>query len=127
MIIVLIAGLFVLIISLVLFQISGSQEPRDESVPSVEWQDLAPLPRAKAGLALVPYLNRIYAVGGDSTDGISADLYIYDPEEDSWISGDRTGIDTSGGISICSDFVWVWDGDVRDWGEVDEEDLPKRE
>lgn len=51
---------------------------------SQRWQELAPLPVARAGLAAVAYDNAIYAIAGETEDGPSGLVERYDPATDSW-------------------------------------------
>lgn len=50
------------------------------------WQARAPLPTPRSGLALVAYEGQIYAIGGESADGVTGAVERYDPEADSWTS-----------------------------------------
>lgn len=44
----------------------------------------AALPTPRAGLATAAYENRIYAIGGESTQGIVANVERYDPASNAW-------------------------------------------
>jgi DNA-binding CsgD family transcriptional regulator/N-acetylneuraminic acid mutarotase len=48
------------------------------------WQERAALPIARAGLAVAAYDNRLYAIGGESAQGIVANVERYDPTSDTW-------------------------------------------
>lgn len=48
------------------------------------WQELAPLPEARAGLAAAAYDNAIYAIAGETESGPSGLVTRYDPQTDSW-------------------------------------------
>lgn len=48
------------------------------------WQELAPLPEARAGLAAAAYDNAIYAIAGETENGPSGLVTRYDPQTDSW-------------------------------------------
>jgi DNA-binding CsgD family transcriptional regulator/N-acetylneuraminic acid mutarotase len=50
------------------------------------WKARAPLPTPRSGLALVAYEGRIYAIGGESADGVTGAVERYDPEADGWTS-----------------------------------------
>jgi N-acetylneuraminic acid mutarotase len=50
------------------------------------WKARAPLPIARSGLALVAYEGRIYAIGGESADGVTGVVERYDPKADGWTS-----------------------------------------
>ncbi len=56
-----------------------------EAVVSVQrWKSRAPLPIARQGLALVAYEGQVYAIGGESADGVTGVVERYDPETDGW-------------------------------------------
>jgi len=50
------------------------------------WKARAPLPIARSGLALVAYEGHVYAIGGESADGVTGVVERYDPEADGWMS-----------------------------------------
>ncbi|HWQ83240.1 MAG TPA: LuxR C-terminal-related transcriptional regulator, partial [Anaerolineales bacterium] len=54
-----------------------NQEPAD-------WQTAAPLPAARAGLALAVAEDRIYAIGGEAVHGVIGDVTYYDSTADTW-------------------------------------------
>lgn len=49
------------------------------------WNSLAPLPQARSRLALVESDGLLLAVGGEGADGVSAALYVYDPQTNGWL------------------------------------------
>lgn len=53
--------------------------------PESRWHALAALPTARSGLAVTAYENQVYAIGGDSAQGVTGVLERYDPANDSWI------------------------------------------
>lgn len=48
------------------------------------WQALAAMPTARFGLALAAYENQIYAMGGETAQGVTGAVERYDPASDSW-------------------------------------------
>lgn len=48
------------------------------------WQELAPLPEARAGLAAVAYDNAIYAIAGETQGGVTGLVERYDPLTNNW-------------------------------------------
>lgn len=48
------------------------------------WKVRAPLPTPRQGLALVAYEGHVYAIGGESADGVTGAVERYDPEADGW-------------------------------------------
>jgi DNA-binding CsgD family transcriptional regulator len=64
-------------------QSSGVLEyPND--LTSSRWQSRAQMPTARARLAVVEHEGLIYAIGGETIEGISGAVEVYDPESDSW-------------------------------------------
>ncbi len=48
------------------------------------WQELAPMPTARKGLAVAAYDGKIYAVAGETADGVTDVVERYDPATDTW-------------------------------------------
>jgi DNA-binding CsgD family transcriptional regulator len=48
------------------------------------WRAWAPLPTPRMGLATIAYEGHVYAIGGESADGVTGAVERYDPETDSW-------------------------------------------
>jgi hypothetical protein len=53
-------------------------------LPSSRWESKAQMPTARARLAVVSYDGAIYAIGGDTEEGPSGAVEVYDPATDSW-------------------------------------------
>jgi len=68
----------------------GNQEPNNQPVIPVEegWEDRAQLPSARKGLALASYDGEIFALAGETNEGISSSVEHYDPVSDQWSSLD---------------------------------------
>jgi DNA-binding CsgD family transcriptional regulator len=83
---------FVIIVSLALFlsnsPIFRSPTPTPSFVQGVatvqRWTELAPMSVARASLAVAAYDNAIFAIGGDTADGVTGLVERYDPQSDSW-------------------------------------------
>jgi DNA-binding CsgD family transcriptional regulator len=83
---------FVIIVSLALFlsnsPIFRSPTPTPSFVQGVatvqRWTELAPMSVARASLAVAAYDNAIYAIGGDTAEGVTDLVERYDPQTDSW-------------------------------------------
>ncbi len=74
-----------LIFLLVLSQVRSP--PTERVISPLEtdrWSDLAPMPTARSGLAVLAYEGRIYAIGGETQNGVTGLLEIYDPISDAW-------------------------------------------
>jgi DNA-binding CsgD family transcriptional regulator/N-acetylneuraminic acid mutarotase len=54
------------------------------ATPESRWHILAPLPTARAGLAVTVYENQVYAIAGDTDQGVVGVVERYDPLTDSW-------------------------------------------
>lgn len=50
------------------------------------WHSLAPLPTARRGLALIAFENRLFAIAGESSEGITGALDVYNVDTDTWTS-----------------------------------------
>jgi hypothetical protein len=53
-------------------------------LPSSRWESKAQMPTARARLAVVSYDGAIYAIGGDTDEGPSGVVEVYDPVTDTW-------------------------------------------
>ncbi len=51
------------------------------------WQTRSELPTARRGLAVAAYENVIYAIAGESAEGVTGITEIYQPETDTWTTG----------------------------------------
>ncbi len=51
-----------------------------------KWQDRAPLPTARSGLAVATYENQIYAIGGATETGATNAVEAYDPNTNAWVT-----------------------------------------
>ncbi|HZD58197.1 MAG TPA: kelch repeat-containing protein [Anaerolineales bacterium] len=54
------------------------------ATPLPRWQVYPSMPTARAGLAAVAYEDRIYAIAGESPDGVTNVLEKYDPSSNDW-------------------------------------------
>jgi DNA-binding CsgD family transcriptional regulator/N-acetylneuraminic acid mutarotase len=59
-------------------------QAQSASGAAVRWAQLADLPEGRSNLAAAVYENRIYAIGGDTAQGISGAVTRYDPDKNSW-------------------------------------------
>lgn len=48
------------------------------------WSELAPLPEGRAGLAGAVYENQVYAIAGETANGVSGAVTSYDPAANLW-------------------------------------------
>ncbi len=63
-------------------------DPESESFASLDiaerWQELAPMPEPRAGMAAVAYDGNIYAIAGEGPEGVSGNVFRYLTAEDRW-------------------------------------------
>ena len=55
-----------------------------QTVAPQRWQELASLPTARSGLAVAVYENQIYAIGGETAQGVTGIMERYDVTTDKW-------------------------------------------
>jgi DNA-binding CsgD family transcriptional regulator len=88
--IVAVSLLVIALISLAIIRSSRSPAPTPETVaPTVSvlvqrWKARTPLPTPRSGLATIAYEGHVYAIGGESADGVTGAVERYDPEADGW-------------------------------------------
>ena len=58
--------------------------PAPVATPLPRWQARADLPTARGGLAVAVYENQIYAIGGETTQGVTGMMEQYDVASDTW-------------------------------------------
>jgi len=51
---------------------------------SSRWIGKAQMPTSRARLAVVAYGGKVYAIGGDTADGVTGAVEVYDPATDTW-------------------------------------------
>jgi DNA-binding CsgD family transcriptional regulator/N-acetylneuraminic acid mutarotase len=61
----------------------AANTPQAQPTP-VRWQQKAPLPSARSGLAAAVYDDQIYAIGGEGASGVTGEVDVYSPQEDKW-------------------------------------------
>jgi DNA-binding CsgD family transcriptional regulator/N-acetylneuraminic acid mutarotase len=65
---------------------SGLPDSNATQTSDNRWQVLPGLLIPKHGMAVTSFESYIYAIGGESIDGISADIESYDPKINHWVS-----------------------------------------
>jgi len=63
---------------------SGAQLRNTPGAVPSHWVSRAQMPTARARLAVAAYAGKVYAIGGDSDDGVSGAVEVYDPATDTW-------------------------------------------
>ena len=67
---------------------AGSANPAPSpSEEESQWTEQAQMPTRRAYLAAATAQQRLYAIGGQTPQGLSAAVEIYDPDEDLWLRG----------------------------------------
>jgi len=65
--------------------LAPTQTPAPSPVPTLSrWEERAPMPEGRAGLAAAVYENAIYAIAGETEKGVSGAVTRYDPDQDAW-------------------------------------------
>lgn len=82
--IVLVAALIVSLVFNALKPALPTEEEQTLANLAQRWQELAPLPAARAGMAAAAYNGEIYAIAGEGPQGVSGSVFRYTPETDSW-------------------------------------------
>jgi DNA-binding CsgD family transcriptional regulator len=89
---ILIGSPLVVILAIILIVIFGnglgvwpmaSNEP-SSSAPMPRWQELAPMLTARSNLAVAVYENQIYAIAGETKDGVTGVVEMFDPAANRW-------------------------------------------
>lgn len=90
--------------------------PTPEPLPTpVRWQERAPLPTARSGLAAAVYEGKIYAIAGATADGPTAIVERYDPATDSWTQlANAPGAVTEVQAGVIGGLIYVPGGRLPD-------------
>jgi DNA-binding CsgD family transcriptional regulator len=83
-------ALVIALIAIAVGVLMSPSEPAPENVVDLEqleserWQELAPMPTARKGLAVAAYDGLIYAIAGETREGVTDVVERYDPVTDTW-------------------------------------------
>jgi DNA-binding CsgD family transcriptional regulator len=84
--------------------------------PAIElprWSERAGLPTARSGLSVAAFENRVYAIGGESAQGVTGKLERYDPETDRWEElASKTTPVTEAGAAVIGGLIYVPGGQL---------------
>jgi N-acetylneuraminic acid mutarotase len=67
--------------------VAGSAGVAGPEVDVQRWDSMSPLPTARSRLAAVYHGGQVYTIGGDTPDGVTGVVEIYDTTANSWRSG----------------------------------------
>jgi DNA-binding CsgD family transcriptional regulator len=85
---VLLVGVVILVVATYRTPASAPTVAVTSSAPAValeRWQEHAAMPTARSGLAVVAYENQIYAIAGETDQGVMGVVERYDPAADAWM------------------------------------------
>lgn len=92
-----------------------SREPMGQAatsppVPTAapRWYTMASMPTARFGLALASYENRIYAIAGETADGMTGAVERYDPVANTWErAGDKPTPVTDASAAVIGGKIYI--------------------
>ena len=75
---------------------------------SSRWVSKAQMPTERARLAVVAYEGKVYAIGGDTVEGVSGAVEVYDPATDTWTRGaNKPHPVRNVGAAVAGDWIYV--------------------
>jgi DNA-binding CsgD family transcriptional regulator len=93
-----------------------------QTTPTIEsrWHILAALPTARSGLAVTTFENQVFAIGGDSLQGVTGVVERYDPATDSWAGLSQKPVPVSDvNAAVIGGRIYVPGGRVSSGGVID--------
>ncbi len=88
----------------------GSQASASPAAPGVEarWQLRADLPTPRSGLGLAALENRLYAIGGESAQGVTGQVERYNPDLNTWeVLADKPAPVSDAGAVVIGGKIYV--------------------
>jgi DNA-binding CsgD family transcriptional regulator len=82
------------------------------------WQSLAQIPSPRSRLAATAYAGRIYAIGGETADGVSDAVAIYLTASDEWTRGPSMPIAVANISAVVADGMLYVPGGSRADGQM---------
>jgi len=82
-ILLLLATFFAALSTNLFFRGSNAESPDGADVGE-SWQELAPMPEARRGMAVVAYDQNLYAIAGEGLKGVSGAVFSYSTAEEAW-------------------------------------------
>jgi DNA-binding CsgD family transcriptional regulator len=81
------------------------------------WTAKASLPESRSRLALVADGQKLYAIGGETADGVTDEVVIYDPRNNGWLPGSRKPTPVSNvAAAYLNDRIYVPGGSTATGG-----------
>ncbi|MFZ3069771.1 MAG: kelch repeat-containing protein [Anaerolineaceae bacterium] len=94
---------------------TSTPNPYLSALNQERWQELAPMPQARAGMAVAAYDNAIYVIAGETESGPSTLVELYDPETDTWSQlHDKPTAVTNISAVLIGEKIYVPGGDQVD-------------
>lgn len=106
--------------------------PANANAPTLapRWQARAPLPEARSGLAAAVYENRIYAIAGETAQGVSGAVSVFDPQKNAWsaAAGKPTPV-SDVGAALIGEKIYVPGGKLASGQPTDKMEVfdPRRD
>lgn len=89
-------------------------------VAAQRWTAGAPMPEARSRLALAAGGSRLYAIGGETADGVTGEVAIYDPKTNGWLPGAAKPLPVANiGAGVIDGRVYVPGGSTAGGGVSD--------
>lgn len=90
------------------------------STPRVQWFELPGLPTPRQGLAVINYDNQIYAIGGQTSQGVSDVVERFNPQANSWtgLTPKPTGV-TDINAAVIGGLIYVPGGKLTSGNPTD--------
>ncbi len=111
-----IIGLTLLVFNQTIFPQPTPTPNTIQGVATVQrWAELAPMSVARASLAVAAVDNAIYAIGGNTAEGVTGLLERYDPQTDSWKTLEPKPIPASAiSAAVIGGNIYVPGGKMKD-------------
>jgi len=85
---------------------------------AMRWRDLAGMPTPRQGMGVVAYESQIYAIAGETAQGVSGAVERYDPTTNAWIARASKSVPaTDVGAAVIGGLIYVPGGRLAS-GEV---------
>jgi DNA-binding CsgD family transcriptional regulator/N-acetylneuraminic acid mutarotase len=87
--------------------VTGPAQVTNPDLRIERWSLMSPMPTSRSRLAAVYHEGQIYAIGGDTPDGVTGVVEIYDPETDNWRAGSTkpTAVHNAGAVVVGGKIV----------------------